>query len=71
MIERLQAQSKTAVIPPKRSRATPHEYDKDLYQSPPTELITYEPNSNCSGRLRQATISGQLIFWVRFTLLLL
>ncbi|WP_442949178.1 hypothetical protein [Nostoc sp.] len=29
VIERLQAQGKTAVIPPKRNRSRPHDYDRD------------------------------------------
>jgi transposase len=29
----LQSQGKTAVIPPKRNRITPREYDKDLYKA--------------------------------------
>jgi len=32
VIERLQAEGKTAVIPPKRNRKNPREYDKDLYK---------------------------------------
>ena len=32
VIERLQQQGKTAVIPPKRNRTTAREYDKDLYK---------------------------------------
>lgn len=33
VIEPLQAQGKTAVIPPKRNRAQPREYDKELYKA--------------------------------------
>jgi transposase len=33
VIERLAAQGKTAVIPPKRNRKTPREYDRDLYKA--------------------------------------
>lgn len=33
VIEPLQAQGKTAVIPPKRNRTTPREYDKALYKA--------------------------------------
>ncbi|WP_390624571.1 IS5 family transposase [Anthocerotibacter panamensis] len=33
VIESLHAQGKTAVIPPKRNRTTPHEYDKELYKA--------------------------------------
>lgn len=33
MIERLQQLGKTAVIPPKRNRKTPREYDKELYKA--------------------------------------
>jgi transposase len=33
VIELLQSQGKTAVIPPKRNRITPREYDKDLYKA--------------------------------------
>jgi len=33
VIEPLQAQGKTAVIPPKRNRTTPREYDKELYKA--------------------------------------
>ena len=33
VIERLQSQGKTAVIPPKRNRTTPRTYDKDLYKA--------------------------------------
>ena len=33
VIERLQQQGKTAVIPPKRNRTHPREYDKDLYKA--------------------------------------
>jgi transposase len=31
--ERLEHQSKTAVIPPKRNRTAPRDYDKDLYKA--------------------------------------
>ncbi len=33
VIERLQALGKTAVIPPKRNRTTPRDYDRDLYKA--------------------------------------
>ena len=33
LIERLAVQGKTAVIPPKRNRKTPHEYDGALYKA--------------------------------------
>ncbi len=33
VIERLEKQGKTAVIPPKRNRSTQREYDKHLYKS--------------------------------------
>jgi transposase len=33
VIEPLQAQGKTAVIPPKANRTTPREYDKELYKA--------------------------------------
>jgi IS5 family transposase len=33
VIERLQAQGKTAVIPAKRNRTRPRDYDRDLYKS--------------------------------------
>ncbi|MEH1950039.1 MAG: IS5 family transposase [Nostoc sp.] len=33
VIERLQAQGKTAVIPPKRNRNNPRDYDQDLYKA--------------------------------------
>jgi transposase len=33
VIERLQQQGKTAVIPPKRNRTHPREYDRDLYKA--------------------------------------
>jgi transposase len=33
VIELLKAQGKTAVIPPKRNRTTPREYDKELYKA--------------------------------------
>lgn len=33
VIERLQAQGKTAVIPPKRNRTRPRNYDRDLYKA--------------------------------------
>jgi len=33
VIERLQQQGKTAVIPSKRNRTTPRDYDKDLYKA--------------------------------------
>jgi transposase len=33
VIDPLQAQGKTAVIPPKRNRTTPREYDKELYKA--------------------------------------
>ena len=33
VIERLKAKGKTAVIPPKRNRKEPREYDKELYKS--------------------------------------
>ena len=33
VIERLEAQGKTAVIPPKRTRTSAREYDKDLYKT--------------------------------------
>ena len=33
VIKRLQAQDKTAVIPPKRNRSNPREYDRDLYKA--------------------------------------
>jgi transposase len=33
VIERLQQQGKTAVIPPKRNRTNPREYDRDLYKT--------------------------------------
>lgn len=33
VIEPLQAQGKTAVVPPKRNRTTPREYDKELYKA--------------------------------------
>ena len=33
VIERLQTQGKTAVIPPKRNRTIPRNYDRDLYKA--------------------------------------
>ncbi len=33
VIERLQAQGKTAVMPPKRNRTRPRDYDRDLYKA--------------------------------------
>jgi len=33
VIDRLEAQGKTAVIPPKRNRKTPREYDRELYKA--------------------------------------
>ncbi len=33
VIERLEHQGKTAVIPPKRNRTAPRDYDKDLYKA--------------------------------------
>jgi transposase len=33
VIERLQQQGKTAVIPPKRNRKVPRDHDKELYQA--------------------------------------
>ena len=33
VIERLQQQGKTAVIPPKRHRKNPRDYDRDLYKA--------------------------------------
>lgn len=33
VIERLEAQGKTAVIPPKRHRKAPREYDRELYKA--------------------------------------
>jgi len=33
VIERLQQQGKMAVIPPKRNRTTPRDYDKNLYKA--------------------------------------
>ena len=33
VIELLQSQGKTAVIPPKRNRVAPREYDRDLYKA--------------------------------------
>ena len=33
MIERLQQQGKSWVIPPKRNRKNPREYDKELYKA--------------------------------------
>lgn len=33
VIEPLQQQGKTAVIPPRRNRKTPRQYDKDLYKA--------------------------------------
>ncbi|MHC5713865.1 transposase [Nostoc sp.] len=33
VIERLLAQGKTAVIPPKRNRTRPRDYDRDLYKA--------------------------------------
>ena len=33
VIERLQAQGKTAVIPPKRNRTILRDYDRDLYKA--------------------------------------
>jgi hypothetical protein len=33
VIERLEQQGKTAVIPPKRNRTLQREYDKDLYKA--------------------------------------
>jgi transposase len=33
VIERLQAQGKTALIPPKRNHTNPRDYDRDLYQA--------------------------------------
>ena len=33
VIDVLQAQAKTAVIPPKRNRTTKRDYDKDLYKA--------------------------------------
>lgn len=33
VIERLQAQGKTAVIPPKHNRTRPRDYDRDLYKA--------------------------------------
>ena len=33
VIERLQAQGKTPVIPPKRNRTRPRDYDRDLYKA--------------------------------------
>jgi transposase len=33
VIQRLEAQGKTAVIPPRRNRKHPRQYDKDLYKA--------------------------------------
>ena len=33
VIKRLQAQDKTAVIPPKRNRSNPRDYERDLYKA--------------------------------------
>lgn len=33
VIERLEGQGKTAVIPPKRNRKTPRNYDRELYKA--------------------------------------
>ena len=33
VIERLQALGKTAVIPPKRNRTSPRDYDRNLYKA--------------------------------------
>ncbi len=61
VIERLEAQGKTAVIPPRRNRTHPRAYDKDLYKARhlPHELFrqTQAVSSNCH-TLRQTR--GQL-----------
>jgi transposase len=33
VLERLERQGKTAVIPPKRNRKTPRDYDPELYKA--------------------------------------
>lgn len=54
VIEPLQQQAKTAVIPPRRNRKNPREYDKDLYKA--RHLIeNFLPNSSSIERLQHAT----------------
>jgi IS5 family transposase len=64
VIERLQQQGKTAVIPPKCNRKNPRQYDKELYKArhlyacggaKPYE--NFLPSSSSIARLRHATIS--------------
>jgi IS5 family transposase len=40
VIERLQQQGKTAVIPPKRNRKVQREYDKELYKANSPDSFT-------------------------------
>lgn len=54
VIEPLQAQGKTAVIPPKRNRKHPREYDKDLYKA--RHLYAFggaKPYENFFAKLKQ------------------
>ncbi len=69
VIERLQAQGKTAVIPPKRNRTKLRVYDKDLYKARHL-LRTSSPSSSSIGRWRHVMTSGLPTFLVRFMWLL-
>ena len=69
VIDVLQAQTKTAVMPSKLNRTIKRDYDKDLYKAL-INLKTFLTNSSNIVRSPPATTSSKLTFWVQFTSLL-
>ncbi len=64
VIERLQQQGKTCVIPPKRNRKTQRDYNKHLYQARPlienfsAQLKQYRAIATRYDKLAQMVLSG-------------
>jgi transposase len=72
VLDQLQRQGKTPVIPPKRNRTTLRAYDKDLYKARHLiENFFCSPNSSSIERLRRAMTNALPTFWVQFIWLLL
>lgn len=64
VIERLAVQGKTAVVPPKRNRKTPREYDRDLYKARHlienflAKLKPYRAMAACYDKLAETFLSA-------------
>jgi transposase len=62
-IDRLEAQGKTAVIPPKRNRKMPREYDQELYKARHlienffAKLKQYRAIATCYDKLAETFLS--------------